>query len=294
MNTLFPVISDGDDSSLPLPLIVAQKWNFPLAHVQTPDGYFYAVQDWIRGLTGESDVRKSQSWMKKQMSISTRQLPYIATDGKTYQVDFTDDKGLYHIAQYLRATKVRPQLSAIKNYLSESGAFVDLVRREPETVVISGALDPDEAIDAAIEAYRRQGKDDRWIAARLNGKIKRAQFTAALKAAVADILTKQHYALATNEVYKGLWGRTAEYLREEMGLQPKANLRDHQPTLALTYQGLAEEVSAQKLGSETELTWEQAREIVRIVAELIGEQAQKTARFLNMDLATGKPLLTSG
>jgi hypothetical protein len=293
MNTTLPVIPDADDTSLPLPLIVAQKWDFPLAYVQTPEGYFYAVQDWIKGLTGEQNTRTVQANAKKQLFIRNEQLPYTAADGKTYQVDFTDDKGLYLIAQYLRTTKARPLLAAIKHYLSAAGAFVDLVRREPETVVTSGALDPDEAIDAAIEAYRKQGKDDRWIAARLNGKIKRAQFTAALKAAVIEVLTKPHYAMATDAVYKGLWGRTAAYLREEMGLSAKASLRDQQPTLALTYQGLAEEVAAQTLGSENELTWEQAREIVRIVAELIGEQAKATSRFMKIDLATGKPLLTA-
>ncbi len=294
MNTLLPVIPDADDASLPLPLIVAQKWHFPLAHVQTDDGYFYAVQDWIRGLTGDSDVRKLLAKLKTQLSTSSRQLPYIATNGKTYQVDFTDDKGLYLIAQYLRSTKARPLLAAIKTYLSESGAFVDLVRREPESVLTSGAIDPDDVIDAAIEAYRRQGKDERWISARLTGKIKRMQFTAALKTAVAEVLTKPHYALATDEVYKGLWGRTAAILKDEIGVPPKASLRDYQPTLALSYQALAEEVSAQTLGDKRELTWDEARQVVRVVADLIGAQAETTARFLGTDLATGKPLLGAG
>ncbi len=292
MNTILPVIPNGDDVSLPLPLIVAQKWEFPLAHVKTDDGYLYAVKDWISGLTGERDARKILSKLKNQLSTSSRQLPYVASDGKTYQVDFTDDKGLYLIAQYLRTTKARPMLSAIKTYLSEAGAFVDLVRREPNTVITSGAMDPDDAIDAAIEAYRRQGKDERWISARLTGKIKRIQFTAALKAAVAEALTKPQYALATDEVYKGLWGRTAAYLKEEMGLSPKVSLRDHQPTVALSYQALAEEVAAQKLGDETELTWEEARQIVRVVAEMIGTQAQQTAHYLQMDLPTSKRLLS--
>ncbi len=294
MNTLLPVIPDADDKDLPLPLIVAQKWDFPLAHVKTDEGYLFAVQDWIRGLTGEKDVTRVLAKLKNQTSTSSRPLPYTASDGKTYQRDFTDDKGLYLIAQYLRTTKARPLLAAIKTYLSEAGAFVDLVRREPETVITSGAIDPDEAIDAALEAYRKRGKDENWISARITGKIKRMQFTAALKAAVAEVLTKPQYGLATDEVYKGLWGRTAALLREELGLSPKTSLRDNQPTLALIYQGLAEEVSARKLGDESELSWEQARDIVRVVAELIGEQAQATSQFLNMDLATGKPLLSSG
>jgi hypothetical protein len=292
MNTLLPVIPDADDVSLPLPLIVAQKWGFPLAHIQTNEGYFYAVQDWLRGLTGEKNVGHVQANLKKQLVISNDQLPYQATDGKTYQVDFTDDKGLYLIAQYLRSTKARPLLVAIKTYLSEAGAFVDLVRREPDTAITSGALSPDEAIDAAIDAYRRQGKDDRWISARLTGKIKRRQFTAALKAAVREMLTQPQYGQATDEVYKGLWGRTAVYLRKEMALPPKASLRDHQPALALSYQTLAEDVAAQKLGDQSELSWAEARQIVRVVAEMIGEQAAVTAKYLGVDIATGRVMLS--
>lgn len=288
------------DENTPLPLIVAKKWNFPLQyHQDNHERYLYSIQDWIAGLTETSNPRRVWSDLKRQntdidMYDQTVHLPYIAKDDKTYQMDFTDDKGLYLIAQYLRITKARPQLEAIKKYLAASGAFVDAVRLEPETVITSGAIDPDEAIDAAIEAYRRRGKDDRWISARLAGKVKRAKFTSALKAAVYEVLTQMHYAIATDDIYVGLWGRTAAYLKDELDLPKKASLRDNQPTLALTYQGIAEEVAAQKLGDATELSWEEARDIVKQVAALIGIQAQATSQFLQVDLATGKPLLSEG
>jgi hypothetical protein len=167
-------------------------------------------------------------------------LPYVAANGKTYQMDFTDDTGLYLIAQHLRVTKARPLLAAIKDYLAESGAFVDLIRRAPEAVITSGAIDPDKAIDAAIEEYRRRGKDDRWISARLSGKIKRAKFTAALREAISEMIGDYHYAAATDDIYFGLWQRTSAQLRSELSLTKTVSLRDNQPTLALTYQGLAE------------------------------------------------------
>lgn len=299
MSSLVSVPLNSADKDLPLPIIVAKKWNFPLAYHVEPDGYFYAIQDWIAGLIQAENVRKIWSDIKRkgrltQLSDSIRQLAYVADDGKTYQVDFTDDIGLYLIAQNLRVTKERPLLGNIKDFLAESGAFVDLVRRVPETVITSGAIDPDAAIDAAIEAYRKRGKDDRWIGARIDGKIKRAKFTAALKAAVDEMLTRQHYALATDDIYVGLWGRTAAILKDELNLLKNASLRDNQPTLALIYQGLAEEVSARKLGDASELSWEEARQIVRTVADLIGLQAAETGKYLQMDIATGRPLLTAG
>lgn len=296
-----PSIPDlvNNEDKRPLPLIVAEKWGFPLAFAETEDGTMYAVQDWIRGLTGTKDVRTIWAETKRrsnspELFTSIEQLPYAATNGKTYQMDFANDKLLYLIAQHLRVTKARPVLDEIKKFLAEAGAFVDLVRREPETVITSGAIDPEDAIDIAIQAYRAQGKDDRWIHARLEGKVKREKFTAALQLAVAEVLTRYHYASATDEIYKGLWGRTAAMLKNELELLPKQSLRDHQPALALTYQGLAEDVCATKLGQRTELSYVEAEEIVRVVAELIGKQAQDTSRFLNTDLATGKPLLARG
>jgi hypothetical protein len=296
LNSILP---DSQDKETPLPLIVAQKWDFPLASVRIDEETFYAIQDWIRGLTHAENPNRIWSDLKRsvkqiQMYDSIVHLPYISRDGKTYQVEHTNDKGLYMIAQGLRVTKTRLALAAIKKFLAESGAFVDKVRLNPQTFLTSGAMTPDQAIDAAIQMYRAQGKDDKWIQARIEGKIKRNQFTAALNAAVADVLTPRHYATATDDIYLGLWGRTSAYLKGELNLPKNVSLRDHQPRLALHYQGIAEEVCAKKLGERTELDWEEARTIIKIVAAFIGEQAQATSRLLSMDLATGKPLLSSG
>jgi hypothetical protein len=76
-----------------------------------------------------------------------------------------------------------------------------------------------------------------------------------------------------------------------MNLGKKASLRDNQPRLALHYQGIAEEVAAHRLGNRSELTWDEAREIVKAVAAFIGKQAKETSEWMGMDIATGNPLL---
>ncbi|MBZ0305473.1 MAG: hypothetical protein K8I82_05335, partial [Anaerolineae bacterium] len=100
---ILPLDFTPDDT--PLPLIVAKRWGFSLAYHKTESGVFYAVQDWMRGLSGEENIRNLWSMFKKtaagqQMLNSIVRLPYKATDGKTYQRDFATDKGLYLIAQY--------------------------------------------------------------------------------------------------------------------------------------------------------------------------------------------------
>jgi hypothetical protein len=122
----------------PLPFIIANKCHFRLAFIQIDGKIYYSIQDWIKGLT---DANPRTLWadigrrndLKSNMII--KKLPYTASNNKTYQMDFTDDTGLYMIVQYLRITKKRPLLDELKRFLAEAGAFVDLVRREPENAV---------------------------------------------------------------------------------------------------------------------------------------------------------------
>lgn len=296
--TQLPILpDDNSNDDTPLPLIVAKRWKFPLAHIQTESGMVYAVQDWMRGLTGESDTRYILAKFKKsdagkQMWNQCQRLPYKATDGKTYKRDYVDDKGLYLIAQYMRVKRDRPMLDEVRRFLAKAGAFVDEVRREPDKLAKT-MKDADKLLEAFIEYHRKRDKNDRWIQMRIDSKIKRSKFTAALSEFVIDVLTPRHYALATDDVYRGLWGRTAAKLKKELDLTKSKSLRDHQPTLALYYQGIAEEVCAQKLGERQELLWQEARDIIGTIAKIIGRQAQETSELLNIDLATGKNLLAN-
>lgn len=259
---------------------------------------YFAVQDWMRGLSGEENIRNIWAMFKKtsagkQMLNSIVRLTYKASDGKTYKRDFTTDKGLYLIAQYMRVKQDRPMLDEVRRFLAAAGAFVDEIRRDNDKLMES-VNNPDKMLDAFIEYHRKRGKDDRWILMRIDSKIKRNQFTAALTEFVRDELTPRHYATATDDAYRGLWGRTAAMLKGELGVSNSANLRDHQPTLALYYQGIVEEVCAQKLGERDELWWDEARDIIRNIATIIGRQARETSQLLQKDIATGRLLLASG
>ncbi len=289
---------DSEDTR-PLPEIVIEKLDGEIAHIDTPEGKrLYSVRDWVYHVSASKNKNLSAPWSDLKKAIAKHpefkvseflRVLDIETPGGKQEMDFTDDKGLYAITQ--RMSDRSGMVRSVKQYLTEAGVFTDQVRRDPGTIFTSGAMTADQALDAVIEMYRAQGKDDGWIQARLEGKIKRHQFTSALQASVAEVLTRRHYATATDDIYLGLWKRTAAHLKQELNVPKNASLRDHQPRLALHYQGIAEEVAAQKLGNREELTWNDARYIIKTVAAFIGEQAQATSRLLNMDIATGKPLL---
>lgn len=89
-----------------------------------------------------------------QLSPPWRQLPYLATDGKRYQTDHLTNQGLYQITQRMDAnTGLR---TAVLDYLAQSGVVLDEM-----------SINPEESIDAAIEAYKRMGKSEKWIATRI-------------------------------------------------------------------------------------------------------------------------------
>jgi hypothetical protein len=180
-------LPESDDR--PLPLIVADMWDFPLQYVaDDEDEYFYAIEDWIAGITSEeSRYKVQQSWdkMKKKLSISVRKSPFTNAQGRVDQKDFTDDNGLYLIAQNLRVTKARTALAEIKEYLAKAGVFVDDIRtnrHETRDSLLEQLIadNPDQALEAFVAKYRAAGKTDQWIERRLVGMIKRKNFTEAL------------------------------------------------------------------------------------------------------------------
>jgi hypothetical protein len=63
--------------------------------------------------------------------------------------------------------------------------------------------------------------------------------------------------------------------------------------VGIYYQAIVEAVCAKKLEKREEVTWGEARDIIQSVAKIISRQAEETSLLMEMDLATGKPLLTS-
>jgi hypothetical protein len=297
--TQLPLIPENEEfEETPLPLIVAQRWNFPLAHIQIEGGIVYAVQDWMRGLTGEENIRNLWAMFKKtdagkELLNSIVQLPYKSKNGKTYQLDYVNDKGLYLIAQYMRVKHDRPMLTEIRQFLAAAGAFVDQLRLEPEAI-FENVQDPDKLLDAFVAYHRKRGKDNDWISTRIQSTVSRLRFTSALKEFVNMVLIRKHYATATDDVYIGLWGRSAATLKKELQLSKNDNLRDNQPEVGLSYQGIVEQVCAVKLQKREEVSWHEARDIIQTVAKIIGRQAEETSLLMELDLATGKRLLANG
>lgn len=282
-NSIVPDYPKGDNT-LPLPLLVAEKWGFKLTHVYDDDTYWYSITDWIAGLS-TTDF-PAAVWKRLRKTPDMASVQGILRDYQygTGQSQFTTDKGLYRITIGLKATANRPSLPEIKDYLAKAGAFVDLIRRDPEAAEMA-------INQRAREQYAKQGKAPEWIASRELGKVTRKQ----LMGIVMQLLgTDEHNAAITNDTYQGVFGMNAQELRKHIGIPSSAVIRDHFSTMALVYTQAAEEASRIQLEKYDDNDYVDPTDVRAVVASLsriVGKQVKEMSKMLGIDVVTGRQLL---
>lgn len=251
--------------------------------------WYFSVIDIIAELLSHDHKRAKAYWatLKKRLAkdegnesvTRCHQLKMMSLDGKMYTTDVINVEQTLRLIQSIPSPKVEP----LKLWLAQVGA---------EQLETGG--DPEEELKAALDRvggkYRRAGKSDTWIEARIQGIITRKLFVEALKAAVIAA-PPTLYAQATDKLYLGLWERTTAQLRHELDLNDRQNPRDSFGEYALIYTRLAEMVATNKLDNLEIVTLTMAMDIVWEVAQLIHKQAEATAHALGMDLVTEKKLL---
>lgn len=116
--------SDAEDANLPIPLLVAKRWDFPLQYHVVNGVYYYAIIDWIAGLTNCDTLHASNLWGNLRRSIDVVESP-ISIMSMSYddgyheasQRYYTNESGLNYITINLRSTRKRRTLIAIKRFL---------------------------------------------------------------------------------------------------------------------------------------------------------------------------------
>lgn len=101
--------------------------------------------------------------------------------------------------------------------------------------------------ERAIENWRKQGKSDEYIAARMKGIEVRNGFTGTLK---DHNVSGAGYGICTNNIYQPILGGSAVDIRKERGLPQKANLRDNMSSVELGGVMFAEILAADKINRE--------------------------------------------
>lgn len=274
----------------PLPIQVANKWQFSLQHYETDNGVLYAIQDWIAGLTTSNTTKASEAWrqMKVETRISITTLDYLATDGKIYQREFTTDKGLYLIAQNLRSTKQRTALEAIKRFLAEAGAFVDELRRNADELP---KTKKQRQLEREKELIEKAWSSNHEAIERKQLQIDVIKSWQSLQSTIKDMVDKPNYGQLTNAEYLNLFGATAKELKIKLNSK---DIRADLATMALSTLRHAETtLNAILRLSSGNLTMQQTTAIYEHVLKPIGDTHEHICQQFGVDSVTGKPLLQS-
>lgn len=242
---------------------------------QTEEWYF-SVQDVVAVLTDSKDpkqyikkMRSRDPELNSNWGTICTPVQMVAADGKKRKVQAANTEGLLRIIQSIPSPKAEP----FKLWLAQVGR-----ERIEETI------DPEQAIDRALETYLKKGYSEDWVHQRLLSIRVRNELTAEWQA--RGVEQGREYAILTDEITKAWSGMTTRQYKNLKGLK-KENLRDNMSTTEIILNMLAEtstrDISAAKQPSGLSESIQVARqggEVAGIARRALEEQ-------------TGAPVITS-
>ena len=238
--------------------------------------WYFSVQDVVAVLSESTDPKQYIKKMRTrdpQLSANwgtiCTPVQMLAADGKQRKVQAANTEGILRIIQSIPSPKAEP----FKRWLAQVGR-----ERIEETI------DPEQAIDRALETYQKKGYDADWIHQRILSIRVRNELTAEWQA--RGVEQGREYAILTDEITKAWSGMTTRQYKNLKGLK-KENLRDNMSTLEIVLNMLAETTTTELSKAHRPEGFEESR----IVAQRGGKVAGDARRAIEAD--TGRPAVTA-
>ena len=122
--------------------------------------WYFSIIDVISVLTGTANPRRYWSDLKRKLKAEGAnelyekivQLKMLSSDGKRYKTDVANTEQLLRIIQSIPSPKAEP-----------FKAWLAMVGKER----IEETIDPERAIDRALDTYLKKGYSEEWIHQRL-------------------------------------------------------------------------------------------------------------------------------
>ena len=195
--------------------------------------WYFSVTDVIAVLTEQPTARGASNYWAKlkqrlkeegadELLTNCQQLKMIASDGKRRATDVATTEQLLRIIQSIPSPKAEP----FRLWLAEVGR-----ERIEETI------DPEQAIDRALETYLKKGYDPDWVHQRLLSIRIRNELTNEWQQ--RGVEKGREFAILTDEISKAWFGMTTRQYKNLKGLK-KENLRDNMSDTELVLTMLAE------------------------------------------------------
>lgn len=241
--------------------------------------WYFSVVDVVGALTDQTTSRGASTYwavVKKrlkdegadQLLTNCKQLKMTAADGKKRKTDVATIEQLLRIIQSIPSRKAEP----MKAWLAQVGR-----ERIEETI------DPEQAIDRALETYLKKGYDPDWVHQRLLSIRIRNELTEEWQK--RGVEKGKEYAILTDEITRTWSGMSTRQYKNLKGLK-KENLRDNMSDTELVLTMLAE-ASTRDISREAKPEgFSASMDVARQGGEVAGV-ARKA-----LEERTGKPVIT--
>jgi len=238
--------------------------------------WYFSIIDVISVLTGTANPRRYWSDLKRKLKAEGAnelyekivQLKMLSSDGKRYKTDVANTEQLLRIIQSIPSPKAEP-----------FKAWLAMVGKER----IEETIDPEQAIDRALDTYLKKGYSEEWIHQRLLAIRIRNELTDEWKK--RGVQKGKEYAILTDEISRAWSGMTTGQYKRLKGLT-KENLRDNMTDLELVLTMLAEASTTDISKTAKPQTFEENKQIAKRGGKVAGIARQA------LEAETGKPVIT--
>ena len=243
--------------------------------------WYFSVVDVVSVLTDQATTRNASTYwavLKKrlkeegadQLLTNCKQLKLKShKDGKRYLTDVATTEQLLRIIQSIPSPKAEP----FKLWLAQVG-----------TERIEETIDPEQAIDRALETYLKKGYSPDWVHQRLLSIRVRKELTDEWQ--THGVEQGREYAILTDEITRAWSGMNTRQYKRLKGLK-KENLRDNMSTLELTLNMLAEATTTELTKTRNPQGLAENQDVARRGGRVAGD-ARKA-----IEKESGRPVITA-
>ena len=254
---------------------IRTAWN------EEAEEWYFSVVDVVAALTEQKTPRSASTYwavLKKRLKeegadellTNCKQLKLLATDGKKRMTDVADIAGVLRIIQSIPSPKAEP----FKMWLAEVGKD-----RIEETI------DPELAIDRALETYLKKGYDEDWIHQRILSIRVRNELTDEWQK--RGVEKGKEFAILTDEITKAWSGMSTRKYKNLKGLT-KENLRDNMSTTELILNMLAETATKDISERTKPETFEENRTVAKRGGKIAGNARKELEEEIGGSVITSK------
>ena len=241
--------------------------------------WYFSIVDVVGVLTDSSNYNTGRKYWNKlkqrlkeegsQLVTNCHQLKMTAADGKKRLTDVATTEQLLRLIQSIPSPKAEP----FKLWLAQVGR-----ERIEETI------DPEQAIDRALETYQRKGYSPDWIHQRILAIRVRNELTAEWQE--RGVQQGWEYAILTDEITRAWSGMTTKQYKQLKGLK-KQNLRDNMSTAEIVLNMLAEVATTELSKGQQPEGFAENKEVARRGGRIAGQAREA------IEADSGQPVITS-